>query len=117
MRRRALDVLVAGATLEELAQVRVVLGRARETGVGGRPLAVGRVGVLRVAALVTGVGKANAALGLGEALAAWRPRLVLAVGVGGAFPGSGLDVGDLAVAGEEWYGDEGVEDEDGFRDM
>jgi len=117
VRLRPLDVLVAAATPGELARVRSDLERPRETAAGNRPLTMGRIGSLRVAALTTGVGKVNTALALGAALATWRAALLLSVGVGGAFPGSGLAVGDLAVAREEWYGDEGVEDATGFQGM
>jgi futalosine hydrolase len=63
------------------------------------------------------VGKANAALALGPVLERARPQVVLAVGVAGAYPGSGLAVGEAAVATEEIYGDEGVETPRGFRGM
>lgn len=37
-----------------------------------------------------------------------KPRLVLQFGIAGAYPPSGLDVGDLVVATEEIYGDTGA---------
>lgn len=112
-----LDVLCVGATPGEVQIVDASLGGARQGRGGVRPWRWGRVGELRVGVLACGVGKANAALALGPVLEAVRPRLVLALGVAGAYPGSGLAVGQAAVAAEEIYGDEGVETPRGFRGM
>lgn len=113
----ALDVLVAGATQEEMSGVYAALERAQQGDMGGRPWTEGQIGCLQVGVLATGVGKVNAALALGATLAARRTGLLLSVGVGGAYPGSGLRTGDLAVAAEENYGDEGAQGREGFLDM
>ncbi len=112
---RALDVLVVGAVPLELETLRLALGPAEVVPLGRRSLLLGSVGALRVGLVAAGLGKANAAMGAAGALAAARPGLVLSVGVGGAYPAAGLAPGDLAVATEEIYGDEGVETEAGFR--
>ena len=65
----------------------------------------------------TGVGKANAAAATALLLESEKVDLVLNFGCGGAYPKSGLDVGDLALATEEIYGDEGVLAPEGFLDM
>ncbi|MFA5515160.1 MAG: futalosine hydrolase [Desulfuromonadales bacterium] len=67
--------------------------------------------------LHSGVGKANAAAAATSLIDFGRPSLVVSIGCGGAYMGSGLNVGDLAVASEEVYGDEGVRAPDGFLDM
>lgn len=80
------------------------------------PIEVGRKqawsGVLDGAPVVVfpaGMGKTNAAQGL-TALLETRPvRGVLGFGVGGAYPGSGLEIGDVVLASRAVYGDEGVE--------
>ena len=64
-----------------------------------------------------GVGKASAAAAVGILLETVRPSLVISLGVGGAYPGSDLAVGDLALATEEIHGDEGVITPEGFLDM
>ncbi|MDW7709146.1 MAG: futalosine hydrolase [Deferrisomatales bacterium] len=115
--RQALDVLCVGATHAEVRALEAELARSQACRAAGRPCRWGRIGELRVGVLVTGVGKANAALTLGEALGSVRPALVLAVGVGGAYPSSGLGVGEVAAATEEIYGDEGVETAEGFLGM
>jgi futalosine hydrolase len=42
---------------------------------------------------------------------------VICFGCAGAYPGSGLKIGDLVVASEECYGDEGAQTSAGFLDM
>ena len=65
----------------------------------------------------TGVGPVNAAFALTRALARSRPDAVIACGVGGAYPDSGLAIGDVVCAGSETYGDLGAESPQGFLDM
>lgn len=79
-----------------------------------------RCGVLeghRVVLLHGGVGKANAAAATSFLIQSRQPSAVITFGCGGAYHGSGLGVGDLALATEEIYGDEGVMTHRGFRDM
>lgn len=64
-----------------------------------------------------GVGKVNTAAGLALAIARLEPVSVIQVGIGGAFPGFGLSVGDVAVASEETHLDSGVITRDGFEGM
>ncbi|NOY45564.1 MAG: futalosine hydrolase [Deltaproteobacteria bacterium] len=77
----------------------------------------GVVGGTPVQILVTGVGKTNTALALGALVPVLRPAAVVQVGVGGAYPGSGLEPGHLAVATREAYGDEGAETRAGLRGL
>lgn len=70
-----------------------------------------------VCLLHSGVGKANAAAAVAAVCACDRHGAVYLFGCGGAYPGSGLSVGDLAVATDEVYGDEGVLAPAGFLDM
>lgn len=84
---------------------------------GGRELYLGSRLGRSVALMHCGVGKVNAAAATTLLLATYRPAAVIVLGCGGAFPGSGLGVGDLAVAGEEIHGDEGALTPQGFLDM
>jgi len=69
----------------------------------------------RVEILITGVGVVAATFSLTKRLAeAGRPRAVISCGVGGAYPGSGLKIGDVVCAESELFGDFGVETDDGF---
>ena len=65
-------------------------------------------GAVSVALVVGGYDKVNAAHALTCLLLASCPAVVLQVGVAGAYPGSGLAVGDLVLATEEVYADTGV---------
>ena len=63
----------------------------------------------------TGIGGTNTAHALTCALQAFRPALVLQLGVGGGYPDRGLKTGDLALATEECYGDVGVRTAEGWE--
>lgn len=57
---------------------------------------------------LTGIGKVNAAVVATHMIERFRPTLIVNTGCGGAYSGSGLSVGDLAIATVEIYGDEGI---------
>ena len=78
------------------------------------PRSVGRTGITLIR---TGVGPVNAAFALTRCLARSSPRAIIACGVGGAYPGSGLALGDVVAAESETYGDLGATSPDGFLDM
>ncbi|MBI1191067.1 MAG: futalosine hydrolase [Tepidisphaera sp.] len=65
----------------------------------------------------SGVGKANAAACVAWCLSRAPFRRVISVGIAGALPGSGLDVGDVVVADGASLADEGVQTPDGFSDI
>ena len=64
-----------------------------------------------------GVGPVNAAHAVTLAVAREQPGAIVVCGVGGAYPGSGLGVGDVACAEMECYGDLGAASPAGFLDM
>jgi futalosine hydrolase len=55
--------------------------------------------------------------GLTVAIEQQRPDAILVVGIGGAYPESGLSIGDLVCAESETFGDLGVETPDGFLEL
>jgi futalosine hydrolase len=65
----------------------------------------------------TGIGKVNAAILSTAILEQFRVQKIIFLGVGGAYPGSGLAVGDIAIASKEIYGDEGVIDSGGWHSL
>lgn len=67
--------------------------------------------------VVGGIGAVNAALSAQAAILERRPELVLSVGIGGAYPGSGLQPGDVVVGSEAVFAALGAEDEAGFLDL
>ena len=70
-----------------------------------------------IATLRTGVGPVNAAFALTRFLSQNHASAVIACGVGGAYPRSGLEPGDVVCAESETYGDLGADSPDGFLDM
>lgn len=67
-----------------------------------------------VIVFAAGMGKVNAAHGLTALLERREIRGIIGFGVAGAYAGSGLKVGDVALASKAVYGDEGVEAPDGW---
>lgn len=87
----------------------------KQTLLSGKPLFRGTIQRKRLAYLISGIGKTNAAHAATLLIEKARPDAVVLFGVAGAYPGSGLKVGDLVVAVEEIYGDEGLLLRDGFH--
>lgn len=75
------------------------------------------LGAIPVIICAGGVGKINAALTTTSLIEQRRPSLVINTGCAGAYHGSGLSIGSLAVASHEHLGDEGVITPTGWQDM
>lgn len=82
-----------------------------------RPWRLGSWSGKSVLLIEGGVGQVNTAAALTLALTRHDPAVILQFGVGGAYVRSGLEVGDLAIATEECYGDTGVLTPDGWMDL
>lgn len=106
-------VLICSVPLEA-EPVRLRLQQSRPLAVGRKMGTLGRLGAAPVLLLPAGMGKVNAAQGLTAVLERHEVRGVVGFGVGGAYPGSGLDVGSVALAESEIYGDEGVDTPTGW---
>jgi len=61
-----------------------------------------------------GIGQVNMAIQLTRLLSEYTPEAVMLCGCGGHYPDSGLQIGDLALAEVEIYGDLGVATADKF---
>jgi futalosine hydrolase len=70
-----------------------------------------------VPVIVTGVGAVNAAYTLTRYLDRQPVKQIIVCGIGGAYPGSGLEIGAVVCAERECYGDLGADSPDGFLDM
>src|SRR5579872_1475163 len=73
--------------------------------------------VSHIRVIVTGVGAVNAAYSLTRAIEQSRPDGIIVCGIGGAYPQSGLSIGDVVCAESECYGDLGASSPEGFLDM
>lgn len=109
-------VLIAAVPLETEA-LRRSLSPCEVRRCGGRALYQGVLAGQSVSLQHSGIGKANAAATTALLLETLQPEAVLCFGCAGAYPESGLKVGDLVLASEEIYGDEGVAAPDGFIDL
>lgn len=93
------------------------LSDKKETSIQGKSFYSGNLHNLPVTICICGVGKVNAAHGAALLFEKFRPGIVYIVGVAGAYPSSGLKIGDVAVASKEIYGDEGVMTGEEFHPM
>jgi futalosine hydrolase len=64
-----------------------------------------------------GVGKVNAAHSATMIIEKYDVDVLILFGIGGAYPDSGLKIGDIAVAESENYGEEGVLIKEGWSSM
>lgn len=81
----------------------------------GKTVHKGKIDGKDVVYIVSGMGKTNAAHAATLLAECFSLDLVILFGVGGAYPSTGLSIGDVAVAEKEIYGDEGVLDNKGFH--
>ena len=72
---------------------------------------------LSVRIVHTGVGVVNAAHAVTLAIVANKPSAIVICGIGGAYPSSGIGIGEAVCAETETYGDLGAESPGGFLDM
>lgn len=82
--------------------------------IGRKPAWSGTIAGRSVILVAGGMGKTNAAQALTALLETRPAEGVIGFGVGGAYPGSGMEVGGIALATAEIYGDEGVEAPEGW---
>ncbi len=86
-----------------------------ERAVGGKKSVSGKLLGKRVRALATGPGLVNCAHALACALETFSPSLMIQTGCAGAFPRSGLEIGDVGIASDETDAHLGLERSDGFE--
>ena len=108
-------ILVLAATPLEIDLLKDTLKKKETSTVARRDCLSGQIGGRDVKLLETGIGLVNTAQVLTGALETAPHVLVLQVGVGGAYPGSNLLIGDIAVATEENYGELGIETVDSWE--
>lgn len=89
----------------------------REIEISGKTIYKGRYSHHAIVLADTGIGKVNAAVCLTGIKERSPLEAVINVGVGGAYPGAGLSIGDIAIASKEIYGDEGVIDSGGWHSL
>jgi len=110
-------ILIITAVPQEMSLLEHALTNAVRQTATAFEYAEGTIGTLPVTLCASGVGKINAAAAASVLIERCRPRLVINTGCAGAYPGSGLSVGNLAVASNEILGDEGVQTTEGWKDL
>ncbi|MBI1922262.1 MAG: futalosine hydrolase [Geobacter sp.] len=110
-------VLVTASTLQEISLLTSPLGTTEISFDGAVKTFEKKLDNLTVILSITGIGKVNAASACTALIRHFKPGLIVNAGCAGAFPGSGMTVGDLAIATTEIYGDEGVLTPDGWQPM
>ncbi|HEX8391529.1 MAG TPA: futalosine hydrolase [Longimicrobium sp.] len=98
----------------ECERLAAALEGAEPVTIGRKPGWAGRLGGTPVVLLPGGMGKTNAAHAATALLEARAVSGVICFGIGGAYPGSGLALGDIALATHAIYGDEGADTPGGW---
>jgi futalosine hydrolase len=93
------------------------LKRKENLSVQGKAFHTGILNNTAAAVCICGIGKANAAHGAALLIERFKPDSIYNIGVAGAYPSSGLSIGDVVIAEKEIYGDEGLLAKDGFHTM
>ena len=110
-------ILILAATAQEIVLLENALDTATRRKTASFEYAEGSLGNLPVVICAGGIGKINAAAATAVLIERCHPRLVINTGCAGAYLASGLSVGELAVASDEFLGDEGVLTSKGWQDL
>ncbi len=111
-RMEKVDLIILGATEGEIAPF-ADLKTFRRLRLAGRAFSLRIHGGLKLLVGETGIGKVNAAAVAAAALSNFVSTEVWNVGCAGAYPGSGLEVGDVLVTTSCLFADEGILTESG----
>ena len=110
-------ILIIAATPQEIVLLEHALGTAVRLKTVAFDYAEGHLGNLPVIICAGGIGEVNAATATTALIERHHPQLVINTGCAGAYLESGLTIGELAVASEEFLGDEGVLISNGWQDL
>ncbi|MCW8858440.1 MAG: futalosine hydrolase [Deltaproteobacteria bacterium] len=107
-------ILILAATPLETALLRKRISSQQTSACGSYQIFNGTLQGLEVLLAHGGIGTVNMASQLTTLLHEHSPQTVFLVGCGGSYPGSQLQIGNLALAATEIYGDLGVMTAEGF---
>jgi futalosine hydrolase len=99
----------------EKSELFVQLGKRTSFTFGSKEFVSGSLAGQEVLLCAGGMGKVNAAHATTIMFGREFPDALIIFGIGGAYPSSGVKLGDVAVAKVEIAGDEGVLTHDGFK--
>lgn len=110
-------ISLLAAVPQETELIRGAFVDASEEAHHGLTFYRGQISGVDVCLTHSGIGKAAAAAAATTLLVTYQSEALWLFGCGGAYPNSGLQIGDLILASSETFGDEGVVTPDGFKDM
>jgi futalosine hydrolase len=111
------NVAILTATTGEISRLVESFQAEREPTCSPWGVFAARLDFTRILFVVTGVGTANAAAATTSLIHFCSPDLLITTGCAGSYYGSGLAIGDLALATTEVFADEGVAVPEGWRDL
>lgn len=115
---KMLALLVSMPFESDLIRSRIKRVREVKTGSpGGMQVLRGQLSGMDLILFHTGIGKVNAAHAAVSVIERFPVHAIINAGVGGAYPGARLEIGDVAVATREIYGDEGVIERNGWKGL
>jgi futalosine hydrolase len=110
-------ILVIAAVRQEIADLTGTMNGIRIEDPVFPESYCGEINGKKVVTAVVGIGKANSAGGVTALVLRHAPRIVIITGCAGAYPESGLETGQLALAASEVFGDEGVLTCEGWKGL
>ncbi|MHC1697114.1 MAG: futalosine hydrolase [Geobacteraceae bacterium] len=72
---------------------------------------------LKLRFVISGIGTSNASAATAVVAQLFAPDLIITTGCAGAYPGCGLEIGDIALATTEVFADEGVVTPEGWQSL
>jgi len=105
------------AVEEECASLKGVMRRPVTVHIGNIRFLKGSIEGRSAVIASAGIGKANTAHAATLLVERFGPSCLINFGIGGAYPDTGYDVGDVLIARRERYVDEGFQDKNGFHDL
>jgi len=108
--------IIVPTLLEAEILIREVAGK-EEVVIQGKPFYKGVLKNRPVVICICGIGKTNAAHGATLLFERFQPAFICLIGVAGAYPSTGLAIGDIVIGEKEIYGDEGLLIETGLETM
>lgn len=109
-RRKAPIALMSAVPFEADMILRSLSGASKPS----RGITTGKLGRLKVAHISSGPGIANAASAATLLIERYSPSALVVFGIGGAYQGSGLSIGEVAAAESETFGELGAMTPRGF---
>jgi len=103
--------LISATAFEADKIIKLLKGVSRQ----GVPIK-GRLFNKKIIYIQSGMGIANSAHAVTLLIERYSPKIIINFGIGGAYPDTGLGIGDVIFAEKEIYADTGVLLREGFRD-